>query len=390
MTTDAPNRHLTSAPSGRTPRFPSSKFSAPPATSHLVSRSRLRDQLDRGAQHRLTLIVGPAGAGKTVLLADWLSSRPERQAGWLSCDEADGDPFRFFTALVEALRRAGGDPGLGEDARQLLDLDGAVTVDVVAALTDDLEAAEGPGMLVIDDFHLTGSAGTEGLALLLEHRPPSLQLVVATRVDPQLRLHRMRLYGELVELRDRDLSFSPEETRRFLAGFDVELDDPDVDLVHYRSEGWAAGLQMAAISILGSPDPVKAARRVELHRHTVAGYFLDEVLYRQPAEVVDFMLATSILDELTVDASAALCGQRSSELLEHLYRSHLFVTVVDEQVRTFRYHHLVREVLRAELHARDPTREQSLHAALARHLADTSEYGSAVRHLLEAGDTRLC
>ena len=127
MTTDAPNRHLEPAPSVRTPRFPSSKFSAPRATSHLVSRSRLHQQLDRGGQHRLTLVVGPAGAGKTVLLADWLSSRPERPAAWLGCDEADGDPFRFFAGLIEALRRASGEPGLGEDARQQLELDGAVS-----------------------------------------------------------------------------------------------------------------------------------------------------------------------------------------------------------------------------------------------------------------------
>ena len=207
-----------------------------------------------------------------MLLADWLSSRPERPAGWLGCDEADGDPFRFFAGLIEALRRASGDPGLGEDARQLLDLDGAVSVDVVAALTDDLEGTGGPEALVIDDFHLTGTAGAKALGLLVEHRPPSLQLVLATRLDPQLRLHRMRSYGQLVELRDRDLSFSPEETKRFLASFDVELDEPDVDLVHDRSEGWAAGLQMAAISIVGSPDPFEAARRVEMHRHTVARY----------------------------------------------------------------------------------------------------------------------
>jgi LuxR family transcriptional regulator, maltose regulon positive regulatory protein len=386
MMTDAPNRHLTSSPSVRNPRFPSSKFSTPRATAHLLSRSRLHDQLDRGAQHRLTLVVGPAGAGKTVLLADWLSSRPERRAGWLSCDEADSDPSRFFAALIEALRWASGEPGLGEDARQLLDLDGAVSADIAAALTDDLEGPEAPGVLVVDDLHLTGPPGPRALALLLEYRPSSLQLVVATRVDPPLRLHRMRSYGELVELRDRDLSFSPEETKRFLASFDVELDEPDIDLVHNRSEGWAAGLQMAAISILGSPDPVQAARRVELHRHTVAGYFLDEVLHRQPPEVVDFMLATSVLDELSVDTCSALCGPGTGALVEHLYRSHLFVTVVDEQARTYRYHHLVREALRAELHGRDPAREQSLQVALARHLADAGEVGSAARHLLAAGD----
>ena len=184
---------------------------------------------------------------------------------------------------------------------------------MVAALTDDLEGPDGPDALVIDDFHLTGAAGAEALALLVEHLPPSLQLVLATRVDPN--------FGSIGCVRTDNWSscetvtcpFRPEETKRFLASFDVELDEPDVDLVHDRSEGWAAGLQMAAISIAGSPDPVKAARHVSSHRHTVAGYFLDEVLYRQPPEVVDFMLATSVLDELSVDATTALVQDRRSQ-----------------------------------------------------------------------------
>ncbi|HTT89274.1 MAG TPA: LuxR C-terminal-related transcriptional regulator [Acidimicrobiales bacterium] len=406
MTTDALDRQLRSSPaagrpgsggpgiggpgiggpSTRGPRFPSSKFSAPGNGPHLVSRSRLLDRLDQGWQHRLTLVVGTAGAGKTVLLADWLARRPDWPAAWLSCDAADADPFRFFAAIIESLRRASAEPGLGEDARQLLAAEGAVSADVVAALTDDLEGLEGPRVLVIDDFHLTGAAGAPALSLLLEYRPPSLQLVVATRVDPQLRLHRMRSSEELVELRDRDLSFSAEETKQFLAGLDVELNARDIDLVHDRSEGWAAGLQMAAISIHASPDPVKAAGRVELHRHTVAGYFLDEVLYRQPVEVVDFMLATSVADELSVPMCTALCGPESGAMLEHLYRSHMFVTVVDEQARTYRYHQLIREVLRAELHARDPARERSLHVALAGSLAEAGQVGAATRHLLSAGD----
>jgi LuxR family transcriptional regulator, maltose regulon positive regulatory protein len=386
MTAEALDSDLRPSSHIRNPRFPSSKFSPPKVASHLVSRSRLHDQLDLGQQRRLTLVVGTAGAGKTVLLADWLSAHPDRPAAWLGCDDADGDPFRFFAAIIEAARRAGGEPGLGEDARQLLGLEGAVSADIVAALADDLEGSLSPQVLVIDDFHLTGPPGAKALALLLEYRPPSLQLVISTRVDPPLRLHRMRASEELVEVRDRDLSFSAKEAKQFLASFDVELDERDVELVHERSEGWAAGLQMAAISIHGSPDPGQAAGRVEIHRHTVAGYFLDEVLYHQPPEVADFMLATSVLDELSVAACTALCGPGSGALLEELYRSHMFVTVVDEQARTYRYHHLVREVLRAELHARDPARERALHAALAGYLADANDVGSAARHLLAAGN----
>ena len=191
----------------------------------LVHRSRLFEQLARGQRARLTLVVGSPGAGKTALLADWVTTRPERPLAWLSCDVADADPVRFIAAVIEALQRAPGRSDVGEDARQLLSLDGEVSADVIAALADDLERQDGAGVLVIDDFHLTGGAGTDALALLLEYSPPSLQLVVASRVDPQLRLYRMRANQELVELRDGDLSFSAEETETFLSRFGVRLSE---------------------------------------------------------------------------------------------------------------------------------------------------------------------
>ena len=371
----------------RSPRFPSSKFSVPRLSSHLVHRSRLLDELDRGQRARLTLVVGSPGAGKTALLADWVDDRLQRPWAWLSCDVADADPVRLVAAIIEAVRRADGPSDIGEDARQLLSLEGEVSADVIAALADDLERPDGAEVLVIDDFHMTGMAGAAALALLLDYRPPSLQLVVASRVDPELRLHRMRANGEMVELRDRDLSFSAEETTAFLSGFAVQLSEPDLAVVHRRSEGWVAGLQMAAISIKQSPDPVSAAGRVELHRHSVAGYFLDEVLYRQPPEVADFMLATSVLDELSVPACTALWGHGSAALLQLVYTGHMFVTALDGEVGTYRYHQLVKEVLHAELHARDPARQRLLHTTAAAYLADSGHVDLAARHLLAAGDS---
>ena len=291
-----------------------------------------------------------------------------------------------MAAIIEALRRAFHRPELGEDARQLLSLDGEVSADVMAALADDLDGLDGPQVLVIDDFHLTGAAGADTLTLLLECRPAFLQLVLASRADPGLRLHRMRANEELVELRDQDLSFSAEETRLFLSGFGLRLSEQDLNVIHQRSEGWIAGLQMAAISMQHSPDPVSTAGRVELHRHTVAGYFLDEVLYRQPPELVEFMLATSILDELSVPACNALCGQGSAALLEQLYGAHLFVTRVDDEAVTYRYHQLIKEVLQAQLHLNDPAGERRLHERAAQYLADAGQVGPAARHLLAAGD----
>jgi LuxR family transcriptional regulator, maltose regulon positive regulatory protein len=369
----------------RNPRFPASKFRPPKLMPGLVRRSRLLDQLDRGDQVRLALVVGPAGAGKTMLAADWLAARPQRPAAWLSCDTADADPLRFVAAIIEAARYGFGQPLVGEDARQLIRLDGEVSADAIAALADDLDVPDGMRVLVIDDFHLAGAASADTLRWLVEYHPPSLQLVVASRVDPPLRVHRMRAHQDLVELRDGDLAFSVEETRSLLAGFGVWLDEPDLALVHRRSEGWVAGLQMAAISIQGSPDHATAAGRVQLHRHTVADYFLEEVLSRQPPEVADFMLATSVLDELSVPACTALCGPGSAKMLEFLYGTHMFVALVDDEAPTYRYHQLIKEVLQTELRARDPDREQRLHEAAAQYLIEAGQIGAAARHLLAAG-----
>ena len=381
-----PQATVTAEPGPRSPRFPSSKFRAPKPGPGLVRRSRLLARLDQGDQVRLGLVVGPAGAGKTMVLADWLASRPERPSAWLSCDAADADPVRFVAAIIEAARVGFGQPAIGEDARQLIGLDGDVSADAVAALADDLDAPDGVRVLVIDDFHLAGAASADTLRWLVEYHPPSLQLVVASRVDPPLRVHRMRAHQDLVELRDGDLAFSVEETRSLLAGFGVLLAEPELALVHRRSEGWVAGLQMAAISIQGSPDPATAAGRVQLHRHTVADYFVEEVLSLQRPEVADFMLATSVLDELSVPACTALCGEGAAKMLELLYGTHMFMVIVDEQARTYRYHHLIKEVLQHELHARDQARERQLHEAAAQFLIEAGQAGAAARHLLAAGE----
>jgi LuxR family maltose regulon positive regulatory protein len=165
--------------------------------------------------------VGSSGAGKSALLADWLAAHPERPSAWLNCDPADDDAVRFVAAIIEATRRAGDRSELGEDALQLLSLDGEVSPDVIAALLDDLDKPDGAQVLVIDDLHLAGGTGAETLGLLLQYQPRSLRLVVACRVDPSLRLHRMRANDELIELRDRDLCFSADEAKVFLSGFGV-------------------------------------------------------------------------------------------------------------------------------------------------------------------------
>ncbi len=368
------------------PRFAVSKFIAPRLVSRLVARSRLFGELDRGTDARLTLIVGAPGAGKTTLLANWLAAHASRRSAWLSCDSGDTDPLRFMAALIAALRYGLADPSIGADAHELLTVDNRVSIDAVAALADDLERLDGL-VVAIDDFHLVGREGAELFAQLVEYCPESIQIVIATRTDPPLRLHRMRTQEQLVELRDDDLAFSVDETRGLFSGFGLDLSDVEVEAVQHRTEGWSVGLQMAALSMRASPDHTASASRNQVSSQTIAGYFLEEVLYRQPSEVAEFMLATSVLDELSVAACAAVSGENAATILESLVADHLFVTLVDEQAGTYRYHQLIKEVLQTELHARDAIREANLHEAAAQQLLSSGHAGAAARHLLAAGDS---
>ena len=268
----------------------------------------------------------------------------------------------------------------------MLRLDGLVSPDAVAALTADLEVLAEPLVVVVDDLHVAGAAVVDFLEMLVEYKPAHVQFVVATRIEPGLRLERMRVGGELAEVRDTDLSFTTVESEEFLDAFGVRLPGPALTLLHQRTEGWVAGLQMAALSMQASPDPLEALERVGLPTQTIVDYFVREVLERQSDEIADFMLSTSILDVLSVDRCVALCGEGSGTILDQLERAHLFVVSVGEQRTTYRYHHLIRDVLRDQLHAIDPARERRLHRLAAAHADGAGRVGEAARHLLAAGD----
>ncbi len=343
------------------------------------------EELDRGAGARLTLVVGAPGAGKTTLLTNWLVTLRDVPSAWITCDAGDIDSVRFLTALIHALRQGLGESTVGEDALELLAVEGEASIDAVSALADDLTGFAGPRVIAIDDFHLVSSASAEVLGRLIDSRPLSHQIVVATRSDPPLRLNRMRVREELVELRDAALAFSPEETKGLFTRFGLDLPDRDIEAVQRRTEGWSTGLQLAALSIQTSPDPVSSVGRGEIRSDTVAGYFVEEVLYRQPQPVIDFMLATSLLDELSIEACTAVAGDDATAVLEHLSSAHMFVTVADELAGTYRYHQLIQEVLQTELHKRDPKWETSLHDVAARHLLNAGHAGAAARHLVAAG-----
>ena len=365
-------------------RFALAKFRPTALPATLLIRSALHDRLAAGAGKRLTMVVGSAGAGKSVLLASWAAARPPGTTAWLSCDKADADPVRFWTGFIEAPQAVA--PGFGADAADLLAMDRGMSADVTASIANDAAKLPAGSAIVVDDFH-AASAGVSGIMTDLVERWPAetAQLVLASRTDPPLRLHRLRLSGELCELRDRDLHFSLAESGSLLANFGVEIGAAELALLHQHSEGWAAALQMAALSLRGATDPVRAARALEVRGDTMVEYFVSEVLEQQPAEIVQFMLDTSVLGELTADACAAVTARPDAvALLRSIDAASLFLVALDDERTSFRYHHLVRRVLRAELRARDRDREQALQLRAAEWFERTGDTWRAARHFLAA------
>jgi LuxR family maltose regulon positive regulatory protein len=365
-------------------RFALAKFRPPALPDTLVTRSVLLERLTAGAGKRLTVLVGSAGAGKSVLLSSWAAARPPGVTSWLWCDKADAEPVRFWTGFIEALRKV--TPEFGADAADLLALDGTVSADVTASIANDAAKLPPGSAIIVDDFHAAAAAVCGDMADLVERWPAeTAQLVLSSRFDLPLRLHRLRMADALCELRDRDLYFSLCECRDLLANFGVEVAAADLALLHQRSEGWAAALQMVALSLRGATDPARMARALEIRSHAIAEYFVSEVLDQQPPEVAQFMLDTSVLGELTTDACAAVTGrQDAAALLHHIDAANLFLAAVDEERTSFRSHQLVRQVLHAELRARDPAHEQKLQLRAAEWFEATGDTRHAIHHFLAA------
>ena len=366
-------------------RFARMKFRPPALLTALITRSVLRDRLTAGAAQRLTVVVGSAGAGKSVLLADWAAARPPGMTSWLSCDRADVDPVRFWAGFVEATRAI--DPGFGADAADLLAMDRRMSADVAASVANDAAKLPPGSAVIVDDFHFAAAAAAPDMTDLVEHWPAKIvQLVLVGRSDPPLRQHRLRITGQLNEIRDRDLYFSLTESRNLLAKFGVQMSDADLALLHHRSEGWPAALQMAALSLQGTTDPARLARVLEVGGHAVADYFVSEVLEQQQPELAQFMLDTSILTGvLTADACAAVTGRQDAAALLHaIDAAHLFLAALDDDRTSFRYHRLVRGVLRAELRARDRTGEQVLQLRAAEWFEAAGDAQRAAHHYLAA------
>jgi len=365
-------------------RFALAKFLPPMLPATLVTRPVLHDRLTAGADQRLTVVVGSAGAGKSVLLSSWAAIRPPGTTSWLSCDPADADPVRFWAGFIEASRVI--EPRFGADAADLLAMDGVVSADVTASIANDAAKLPAGSVVIVDDFQDAAPAVSGTMTDLAERWPTeTTQLVLASRVDPPLRLHRLRMSGQLRELRDRDLYFSLAESGDLLANFGVQVAGEDLALLHQRTEGWAAALQMAALSLRGNTDPARVARALDVRRHAIAEYFVAEVLDQQPPEVARFMLDTSVLEELTADTCAAVTArQDAAALLRSMDAANLFLVALDDERTSFRYHHLVRQLLRAELHARDPGREQKLQLRAAEWFESEGDTRRATRYFLAA------
>jgi LuxR family transcriptional regulator, maltose regulon positive regulatory protein len=353
-----------------------------------VSRPRLVGQLDQGLVGPLTLVCAPAGFGKTALLADW-ARRGRRPVGWLSLDAGDNDPARFWRHVVAVLE--GVRPGVAEWVAQLLGPPAPPSFEgLVTALINQLAAQPDEVVLALDDYHLVEAQPVHGsLGFLLEHLPPQVRLVVASRADPPLPLARLRASGQLVELRERDLRFTPQEAAKLLrgaVGTGVSLDTV-VAALAARTEGWAAGLQLAALSLRGRVDADEFVAAFSGSHRYVLDYLTEEVLDRQPEQVRAFLLETSILERLCGPLCQAVTGRADSQrLLEQIERGNLFLQPLDEVRGWWRYHQLFADLLRARLGQERPERVPQLHRAAAAWYEQHGLADDAVRHALAAGD----
>jgi LuxR family transcriptional regulator, maltose regulon positive regulatory protein len=360
----------------------------------VVSRPGLWERL--GASARVTVVSAPPGSGKTVLLRSWIGEAGlAGRAAWVPVGRDERDPQRFWLSVLGALRQTVSGSALVRALTAAPDLDGWA---IVERLLKDLAPLGERLWLVIDDLHELGSdQARRQLELLVMRAPEELRFVLSTRHDPRLGLHRLRLEGELTEIRADDLRFSPAEARELLAAAGVELAGPALGMLYERTEGWAAGLRLAALSLAGHPDPERFAAEFSGSERTVAEYLMAEVLDRQPAEVRRLLLRTSVLERVNGELADLLTGGSGGErVLQDLEEAGAFVVSLDVARSWFRYHHLFAGLLQLELRRTEPGEVAALHGTAAawfagqgfpveaiRHAQATREWGLAARLLAD-------
>src|SRR5690242_12601763 len=357
---------------------------AGPGAGGVVSRPRLVGRL--GAQARVSVVEAPAGSGKTVLLRSWISGAGVAgRAAWVAAGRGERDPQRFWLSVLAALRATAAGSVLVRELTAAPDLDGWV---ITERLLADLAPLTDRVWLVVDDVQELGPEALRQLELLIMRAPSGLRFVLATRHDVRLGLHRLRLEGELAEIREPDLRFTVAEARELFDAAGIHLPDP-APLVE-RTEGWAAGLRLAALWLAGHPDPGRLAAEFSGTERTVAEYLLAEVLDRQDNTVRRLLLRTSILERVNGELAGLLTGGSGGErVLQDLEAANAFVVALDAERSWFRYHHLFADLLQLELRRTAPDQVAVLHRAAARWLAGHGYPVEAVRHAQAAQDWDL-
>ena len=366
-----------------------SKYRVPRPRATTVARPRLTAGLRAPELPPLTVVAAPAGFGKTTLLAEWLATVPpdEASVAWLSLDEGDNDLPLFLSYVVSALQTATDVVGAG--TLQQLTSSSPSTEAALGRLVNDLQGLTTHVVLVLDDYHLVSAPEVhESVRFVLEHQPPELHLVLATRADPPLPLARMRARGELQELRAADLRFTGDEAAAYLNGpMGLALTVDDVAVLDGRTEGWIAALQLAALSMQGRADAGSFIAGFAGDDRYVVDYLAEEVLARQPEGVRDFLLETSVLERLSGPLCDAVTGRDGgTATLVELDRANLFLVPLDDRRQWYRYHHLFADVLRAHLRELRPGREPELHLRASGWFESEGDTSAAVRHALAGGD----
>ena len=352
----------------------------------LLDRGDLLQMLDRAVTKRVTVISAPAGSGKTSLLRAWVdrSTTPQRVA-FVSVDRDQQDAHQFWSAVLGAIRRLARPTEPVTQAAEIAGLDADQLVDAVVA-----EAAEQvePVVLIIDDLHELRSADAlRQLEHLLATLPSTSHVVLSSRRDPPIRLHQLRLAGEIAEIRAADLRFTEGETRELLATSGISLSDAAAAALYERTEGWAAGLRLAVISLNGHPDPERFVAEFSGTDRAIGEYLIAEMLERQPSQVQSMLLRTSLVERLNGELADLLAGHAGSEqMLLELEDANAFVVSLDAERTWFRYHQLLADFLRLELRRTFADEVPGLHRRAAQWFADQGDAVEAVRHTIAAGD----
>jgi LuxR family maltose regulon positive regulatory protein len=365
--------------------FARTKFVAPQPRPTLVARPVLVDRVKAADHLPLTIVVGAPGSGKSSLLAEWYHECDDGTVAWLHADRGDDDPARFWRAFIRAVQQV--EPSFGVEAADIITLDGGVSDDALESMLTDDASMDERVRVVIDDFHLIGLAAAQQLQHLLTRGLHHLRLLVGSRSDPAIGLHRLRLEGAVLEIREADLRLDFAETRALITNIGIEADGIAVQALLDRTEGWAAGVQMAAVSAVGAEDPAARIRELAGTTQTIAGYLISEVMATQPPHVRTFLDDTCVVDEL----DAALChaltdaaGPTGRVTLEEIEAAHLLLSRVDGAGTVFRYHPLFAELLRHGASARNPDHFRAQHLRAATHYEHIGDITGAVRHYWSA------